>query len=81
MSGTDPRPMTPSDLRAIKYFFVEKGDLTRWTSWPEKHEAFKAQFPEIHAKMQMASAAFALVEQLTKEVAVLLEQAEKQAEA
>lgn len=79
MSGADPRPMTPSDLRMIRYFFVEKGDLSRWVSWEDKREAFMAQFPAIHMKMELATATPAMAEQLVDDIGSLLVRAEQQA--
>lgn len=40
-------PITAEDLEAIRYFWHERGDITRWCDWDTKAEALKAQFPEI----------------------------------
>lgn len=41
--------ITEEDLNSIKYFWSEKGDLTRWCDWNKKLPALRRQFPEIVA--------------------------------
>lgn len=50
--------MTPSeiqkkreDLLMIEYFFVERGDIHRWSSWEEKKDAIERYFPHVYKMM------------------------------
>jgi hypothetical protein len=36
--------LTTEDRLAIVYFWQEKGDLRRWTSWDEKREDIQEEF-------------------------------------
>ncbi len=35
------------DLRMVRYFIEERGDVTRWCDWDEKKEAIFALHPEL----------------------------------
>ena len=37
--------LTNEDIRMIQYFYLEKGDLTRWSQWEEKLPLIEKQFP------------------------------------
>jgi hypothetical protein len=38
--------ITAEDIRNIKYFWLERGDLTRWVDWKAKSQAFWEEYPE-----------------------------------
>ena len=39
--------LTEEDVDTIKYFWLEKGDLTRWVDWEKKLPLIKKQYPEL----------------------------------
>lgn len=39
--------ITDEDKETIKYFFIEKGDVTRWTRWDDKKGEIEKEFPEL----------------------------------
>ena len=39
--------ITDEDLRSVRYFIEEKGDVTRWTDWDEKKAAIFALHPDL----------------------------------
>ena len=39
--------LTDEDLSSIAYFWLEKGDLERWTGWEQAKPAVARQYPEI----------------------------------
>lgn len=42
--------VTNEDIRMVKYFYLEKGDITRWNKWGERCEVIRKEYPElIHA--------------------------------
>lgn len=43
--------LTPEDIRSIKYFITDKGDITRWCDWEAKKEQVRLQFPELIAAL------------------------------
>jgi len=38
---------TSADLDDVRYFWMEYGDLSRWSGWEEKKEAFRNEYPEL----------------------------------
>lgn len=40
-----------ADVRQIRYFLVEKGDITRWTGWLAKKHLVEKAFPELCASL------------------------------
>ncbi len=39
--------LTDSDTNMVKYFWQEKGDIERWSSWEEKLPLFIEEYPEL----------------------------------
>jgi hypothetical protein len=39
--------LTASDYAAVRYFILDKGDVTRWVGWREKRPLFEQQHPEL----------------------------------
>ena len=39
--------LSNEDIRMIKYFWEERGDLERWVSWLEKVPLFEKECPEL----------------------------------
>ena len=37
--------MNESDIEMIRYFWEEKGDITRWTSWEDRKPEIKKYHP------------------------------------
>ena len=42
-----PRALTAEDIRMLKYFWVEMGNLGRWSGWNEALPSIKKQIPEL----------------------------------
>ena len=43
----NPRALTEEDIRMLKYFWVEMGNLGRWSGWDEALPSIKKQVPEL----------------------------------
>ena len=43
----NPRALTAEDIRMLKYFWVEMGNLGRWSGWNEALPSIKKQIPEL----------------------------------
>jgi hypothetical protein len=41
------RAVTPGDLNMLDYFWSQKEDVERYSSWPEIQEDLERRFPEI----------------------------------
>jgi len=39
--------ITDEDLDMVRYFWEEKGDVTRWVQWKEKLPLLRKQYPEL----------------------------------
>lgn len=49
--------ITQEDIGMFYYFYVEKGDITRWCHWEQKRDAFAKEFPELIAAMNAVTVA------------------------
>ncbi|MCK5563720.1 MAG: hypothetical protein KAJ07_00600 [Planctomycetes bacterium] len=43
----DEEKLTEDDLGMFWYFYVDKGDITRWCDWEKKKPLFEKQYPEL----------------------------------
>jgi hypothetical protein len=70
-TGTEFEELTEEDYRMVMYFYLEKGDVTRWCSWEDKQDLFKEKHPELlHAFKQVEIAEKtlnAVIEKICKE--------------
>ena len=41
------KKITEDDIRMVKYFWDEKGDVKRWAEWNEHLADFEKEFPEL----------------------------------
>lgn len=44
--------MNEDDVNMITYFWQEKHDVTRWSSWEERKEAIRKSRPELVAAVE-----------------------------
>lgn len=64
MSSDDK--LTAGDYRMIHYFIEEKGDITRWRSWPEKQAAVEREHPELIKALADLSVAESILKAVLK---------------
>ena len=46
--------ITENDVEMVKYFILEKGDITRWSSWEERKLTIAAAYPELMFSLHAA---------------------------
>ena len=44
---SEENTLTEGDYNMVIYFWQEKGDITRWSSWEEKKPLFEKYHPEL----------------------------------
>jgi len=46
------KPLSGEDMQSLRYFYEEKGDMTRWTGWDDALPALKEYHPELLEAMR-----------------------------
>lgn len=60
--------LTTSDYGSLRYFFFEKGDMTRWTGWKEAEPKFRAAHPDLFIALNLYASAKAHLRRVVDEI-------------
>lgn len=56
-SPTSEYKLTASDYALVRYFILDKGDVTRWVGWEKARPTFRRLHPELLAALEQLTIA------------------------
>jgi len=62
------RDLTDEERSSLRYFHEEKGDVTRWTTWPELQPVLAAHHPELLKALQDLRAAEKILDLVVRDI-------------
>ena len=60
--------ITEEDLNLIRYFWEEKGDLTRWHAWEEKSASLWKEYPVLMSAWEQYIRAYTVLNAVVKDL-------------
>lgn len=79
LEHNDEAEMNEDDMESVKYFLLDRGDVTRWTGWEKSKPEFQREYPEFIAALDQLTIAERTLRAVAKQMFEQFDEARYQA--